>query len=521
MPFGRALVTSKALDAAGPDAPSCDSSGLVVGIGERGIMRRFITRLALLTSLGVVVAFAGEASGSAGDPLLIGKTSNDAGTFNTKLSTASGGYGLWVAQGGAGAGFKATTGATGGDAVFASTANPATSAVHAINSGGGPAARFEGNVSVSGVCSGCDARQPFVITALDKPGDVGKWTSITIGRDGLGLISYSDDTNGDLKVAHCSNPACSSATITTLDHPSTANVGWGTSITIGRDGLGLISYLDYSNDRLKVAHCSNIACTAATRTALADAEIVKPTSLVIGADGLGIVAYRDLFGPLKVAHCSNVACTSATTATVDNVSAGWMSIALDSVGAPMIAYEAGGDLKWATCITPACPSWSAKTLLDYQTTSAEGGTSLAMTADGKPVMTFIDGSGHVTSVTCSFGCGSATQAGALDFSSGPGTSLTLGSDGAPVFAFFADRPDPDPGGSPTRGLGVTRCRSDCAEWGTDLVDGGGATTLVGQYPAITIGTDGYPLISYYDDVMHNLKVVHCSSTFCVPYLRRR
>ena len=114
-------------------------------------MRRFIARLALLTSLGVVVVFAGDASGTAGDPLLIGSTSNDAGTSNTKLITVSGAYGLWVAQGGTGAGFKATTGAIGGDAVFASTANPATSAVHGINTAGGSAARFEGNVSVSGV----------------------------------------------------------------------------------------------------------------------------------------------------------------------------------------------------------------------------------------------------------------------------------------------------------------------------------------------------------------------------------
>jgi hypothetical protein len=42
-------------------------------------------------------------------------------------------------------------------------------------------------------------------------------TSVTIGADGLGLISYYDVTNGDLKVAHCSDAACSSAIITTLD----------------------------------------------------------------------------------------------------------------------------------------------------------------------------------------------------------------------------------------------------------------------------------------------------------------
>ncbi len=87
---------------------------------------------------------------------------------------------------------------------------------------------------------------------------MGSYTSITIGADGLGLISYYDATNGDLKVAHCATPTCTSATITTLD--SAGNVGQYTSITIGADGLGLISYYDATNGDLKVAHCSNVLC---------------------------------------------------------------------------------------------------------------------------------------------------------------------------------------------------------------------------------------------------------------------
>jgi hypothetical protein len=38
---------------------------------------------------------------------------------------------------------------------------------------------------------------------------VGWHTSVTIGADGLGLVSYYDFTNGDLKVAHCENTFCS------------------------------------------------------------------------------------------------------------------------------------------------------------------------------------------------------------------------------------------------------------------------------------------------------------------------
>jgi hypothetical protein len=100
-------------------------------------------------------------------------------------------------------------------------------------------------------------------STLDSTDDVGQHTSITIGSDGLGLISYYDYTNRDLKVAHCSNAACSSATTSTLD--STGDVGQYTSITIGPDGLGLIGYYDLTNEDLKAAHCSNVLCTPNVR----------------------------------------------------------------------------------------------------------------------------------------------------------------------------------------------------------------------------------------------------------------
>jgi hypothetical protein len=81
---------------------------------------------------------------------------------------------------------------------------------------------------------------------------------VTIGADGLGLISYRDVTNLDLKVAHCSDAACTSAAITSLD--TGGSVGLYTSVTIGADGLGLISYYDVTNQDLKVLHCENVFC---------------------------------------------------------------------------------------------------------------------------------------------------------------------------------------------------------------------------------------------------------------------
>jgi hypothetical protein len=77
-------------------------------------------------------------------------------------------------------------------------------------------------------------------------------TSVTIGTDGLGLISYYYATNDDLKVAHRDDTLCTSAALSTVD--SAGSVGTFTSVTIGADGLGLVSYYDATNDDLNVVH---------------------------------------------------------------------------------------------------------------------------------------------------------------------------------------------------------------------------------------------------------------------------
>ena len=153
------------------------------------------------------------------------------------------------------------------------------------------------------------------ITTIDSSG--GLYSSIAIGSDGLGLISYFDPVNLHLKVAHCLNVACSQVTLATVDDSS--NVGWYTSIEIGSDGLGLISYVGgTSSSDLKVAHCSDVPCTAAA-IATIDSAGAAHTSLAIGSDGLGLISYLDgNRNDLKVAHCMDVSCTAATTATIDD-----------------------------------------------------------------------------------------------------------------------------------------------------------------------------------------------------------
>lgn len=197
-------------------------------------------------------------------------------------------------------------------------------------------------------------------TALDSTGDVGQDSSIAIGADGLGLVSYRDATNVHLKVAHCADVACSSATAaTTLD--SGTSVGGATSVTVGADGRGLVGYFDNGAANLKVAHCSDVACTAATAATVDSATFVgEYASISVGVDGLGVVSYWDHSGArnLKVAHCVDVACSAATTTVVDipNDVGSFSSLAIGGDGLPLVTYRdvSNNDVRVAHCPNVFC-----------------------------------------------------------------------------------------------------------------------------------------------------------------------
>jgi len=148
------------------------------------------------------------------------------------------------------------------------------------------------------------------ITSLATGSNQGYDTAITTGADGLGLISFYG--NGNLRVAHCQNPACTSADINTIDSAG-GETGWKTAITIGADGLGLISYFNAASNKLKVAHCSDLVCSSATAYGLTGAGSItdeeSATSIALGVDGLGIISfYRNSSDDLVVVHCSNPFC---------------------------------------------------------------------------------------------------------------------------------------------------------------------------------------------------------------------
>jgi hypothetical protein len=358
-------------------------------------------------------------------------------------------------------------------------------------------------------CEPTIAQPGFVSTTLDSSGSVGQYTSIAIGADGLGLISYNY-SGKSLRVKHCNDIACTSATLTELD--SGGSLGLHTSIAIGADGLGLISY--YANDTLKVAHCSNVACTSASLATLdsGGSNFGQYTSIVIGTDGLGLISYYDgASGLLKVAHCANTVCSSANSIfVVEGGGAGqYSSITVGADGLGLISYyqSSSGTLKVTHCANTVCSAVNSLVALDG------GGvgqfSSITIGADGLGLVSYYAGVtlkiAHCSDTVCSAASLAMLDGGGV----GQYTAISIGADALGVIGYY------DAAGR----LKVGHCSNvTCSSGTTTSVDSSGN---VGQFISLTMGGDGLPLISYYDVTNADLKAAHCSNVFCLPYFRRR
>lgn len=357
----------------------------------------------------------------------------------------------------------------------------------------------------------------WTLTTVDSTNTVGSMNSIAIGSDGLPVISYFDGTNGDLKVAKCGNADCTSGnTLTTVDSTA-ALTGYYTSIAIGADGLPVIFYYDWTNSKFKVAKCGNLACSSGNTITIL---VPQPpfgfyNSIAIGADGLPIISSdTNASRVLNVSKCGNAACTSGNTlTTVDStgIVGYYNSIVIGTDGFPVISYldSSNSGLKVAKCGDPACTSGNTFTIVD-STGSAGARTSIAIGADGLPVISYIDWTNFDLKVakcgdaTCTSGNTLTTidSASHVDYD----TSIAIGTDGLPVISYLDTNPNYD--------IKVAKCGNATCTAGNTLTTVDSAGTI-GAYHSIAIGADGLPVISYFDQTNGDLKVAkedNCGAT---------
>jgi predicted regulator of Ras-like GTPase activity (Roadblock/LC7/MglB family) len=372
-------------------------------------------------------------------------------------------------------------------------------------------------------------------TTVDDPGALaGDYASITVGTDGLPIISYrGGGAVGTLNVAHCNDLACAGQDepISVVDD-SGNNVGAYSSIAVGGDGMPVISYYDDTADALIVAHCNDVACSGQDETITnvddAAGALGAFCSIAIDRNGLPIISYLDqAANALKVARCVDAACSlPATKIIVDdpaNFVGFYTSIVIGADGQPIVSYYDSSSLalRVAHCDTPASAfgEWTVTTV-DNPANDVGKYSSITIGADGLPVISYQDFTAndlivaHCNDVKCAGANETITLVDGTASAVGDHTSITVGADGLPIVSY--------------RGIGapgtlkVAHCGDlACSGSNRSVTAVDAPANSVGFHTSITIGADGLPVIAYFDDTADALKVAHCANAFCTPYFRRR
>lgn len=357
---------------------------------------------------------------------------------------------------------------------------------------------------------------PAVTLIDDAPAtDLGQYTSIAIGQEGLPVVAYFDNTAGRLLAAKCRNSACSGvSTLSVVDDPASV-AGIYLDIAVRPDGRPVISYQDVTAQQLKLAVCNQSDCSGGINAVVTIATpygFGEYSSIAIGSDGLPVIAARDTASQaLRLVKCTGWPC-SATIAQIDdptNSVGHAVSVAIGSDGFPVMSYFdlTAGDLKLAKCANLDCTSVATLTL---DTAGNVGDhSSIAIGSDGSPVISYHDASNAALKIAkCgNAGCGSVTLTTVDDPATLVGlyTSIAVGIDGLPVVSHHD---------SVAGTLRVTKCaNAACTTASTVVVDD--PATRVGRHTSIAIGADALPVIAYQDFDLLAPKVAKCGTRSCL------
>jgi hypothetical protein len=333
--------------------------------------------------------------------------------------------------------------------------------------------------------------------------------ALAIGGDGKGLVVYN--TGGSVKVAHCTNVACTSVT--------TASVGQGIGappeLTIGADGKGLAAWVN--GTVLYTSHCNNAACTAKTVFSHQGAAQVAygPTDAATGGDGFAVVTFIDTAtGSHRLMHCKDAACSSPDFTTIGPVGFTEYSteaaVTTTATGNPLVAYidEAQDPgLHVVTCTTPACTG--RRSIHKIANQVYPNGIDIVRGLDGLPLVVYSVfptwRTAHCSTATCSSSTSSTLSDGALAFDN---PSAALDGTGEPMIAYGRQ------GASGSPALRLAHCLTSLCDqpMSFNLTSVPELDELMVD-PSLALGSDGRPVVAFQTEAL-DVYVLHCETAVC-------
>lgn len=297
----------------------------------------------------------------------------------------------------------------------------------------------------------------------------------------------------------------------------------GKSMTIGNDGFPILSYV--STTDLIVTHCKNAICSDLEENTVVSGGVSSPaTSIVIGNDNLPIIAYVTTpLASLRVVHCTDVSCSGIdTTGIIEGVQTfSPIDMVIGNDGFPIIVITRAFDnngLRIAHCPDATCTGQATTTELDPGV-SVSDTKAIAIGSDGLPIVAYVDDNNedlkliHCTNVSCSSSDTPINlDTGAVNSAK---VSIAIGSDNFAIISYQENI---------LGNLQVIHCTNvSCSSFGSPVVldDGGeGAfgSQSVAQWNSMVIGNDGLPLIAYVSESNEGfIRMVKCTSSDCSTF----
>lgn len=367
-------------------------------------------------------------------------------------------------------------------------------------------------------CGNAACTSGNTLFAPDTGGVVGQYTSLKLDVNGNPVVSYFDQSKGDLKVLHCGSSTCNPNTITTAD--GTAEVGQYTAIKLDASGKPVVSYWDSTNGNLKILHCGNENCTAGNSITNPDTagNTGWDTSIALDASGNPVVSLYDFTAKImKVLHCNNANCSGGanTITKPDILSFRHTSIGLDTSGNPVVASAGQSDkgLRLVHCGDATCSSGNTITSPDspaYPFNADVRGVSIALDITGNPVVSFYRADKNQLKI---LHCADPAC-------NGPGNSITVVDPGAQAGDHRSTSLVLDVSGNPVvayqdtanKALKVLHCGNANCTAGNTITPAVTSAVSIGNQPSIKLDAMGNPVVSYGSS--SGMSVLHCGNAVC-------
>lgn len=317
---------------------------------------------------------------------------------------------------------------------------------------------------------------------------------------------------------------------------STGNViGFSVSLELDSSGNPIIAYLyspDSSSAQIKVMHCNDPNCAGD------DESITTPTSdfvlfgfldMALDSSGNPVISYtyyNDPISPtvveIRVMHCNDPSCAGGdesitTAATLDTLVTGFVSLALDSNGYPTISFAQAEIISILT---------HNLTVLHCNDENCSGGDESVEVVEIMPgSSTFfetalaLDSSDNPVVTYLDDGINDLKLLHCNDPNcAGGDESINVLGDGyitnVSLVLDSSDNPVVAYWNGPSDELYVQHCNdTDCAG-GDENLGIVNHSPSIGVDPSMALDSSGNPIISVYDRTNADLKIVHCNDANC-------